>query len=729
MIEQQVTDISEQKYLLKGLACADCAAKIEQALKKTEGIDEVDLDLSKGTLYIKSRLANERETIANIVKSFEPHVEVVPKEAKKPLQESEDGCCAPGGSDLSHGSSKVTKEMAVMVFSALSLVLLFVDQERPFIHYPWNYALALLGYLAAGSSILTRAIKNLTRGMVFDEYFLMTIATIGAFFIGALPEAVGVMLFFRIGEALQDKAIDRSRRSIESLLASRPKTALVSVGGQLVEMDPVKVSPGSIVVVKPGEKIPLDGVVVEGISSVDTSPLTGESLPLGVSPESEVKGGFMNKEGLLRIRVSKPFKESSIYKMMELVERASARKAKVEKFITTFAKYYTPVVVLLAVAVAFVPPLIMEGEAFSDWLYRALVLLVISCPCALVISIPLGYFGGIGLASARGVLIKGSVVMDALNDVKTVVFDKTGTLTEGIFKVLSVEPFNGFDESEVLKLASAAELHSNHPIARTILEEAENRKLKVKDEDIEHHQVYPGKGVKAIWKGKEVIVGTNEFLVENGIEVRESAGGATVINVAFEGKHAGSITLGDALRQEAQKTVSKLKDLGIKRLIVLSGDNQKSTEAAAGKVGISDFKGALLPEGKVEAVEEEMERAGAKDKLLFVGDGINDSPVIIRADVGVALGGIGSDAAIEVADVVIMGDSLEKIPEAICIARRTRKITLQNIALVLTVKVFFLALGAMGVATMWEAVFADVGVALLALANSLRSMKFKRTGC
>jgi len=729
MTEQQVLEAQERKYLLKGLACAGCAAKIEDALNKTEGIDEANLDLSKGVLYVKSRLSNEHEVVENIVKSFEPHVEVTPAGAEELSGEMPREYCASDSGNAPKKLLRVTKDGVVMLFSAFVLILLLVNQERPFLPYPWNYVLALSGYLAVGSNVLSRAVKNLLHGYIFDEYFLMAVATIGAFFIGALPEAVGVMLFFRIGEILQDRAVNKSRRSIESLLASRPKTALVSIDGKLVEMDPAKVSPGAVVVVRPGEKIPLDGVVLEGFSSVDTSPLTGETLPVTVSPESEVKGGCINKEGLLRIRVTKPFRESSIYKMMELVERASARKAKTEKFITTFAKYYTPVVVLLAVAVAVIPPLVVEGETFSNWLYRAMVLLVISCPCALVISIPLGYFGGIGLASARGVLIKGSIVMDALNDVRTVIFDKTGTLTEGVFRVLSVEVVDGFDESELLRLAALAELHSNHPIARTIVKEAQRRRLPLRDEEITFHKVYPGKGVMANWKGKKIIVGTDEFLSENGIEVKESSKNATVVNVALEGKHIGRILLGDALRQEAKNAVSKLRALGVEKLMVFSGDNQRSTEAVAKEAGIPCFKGALLPEEKVKAVEEEMEKAREKEKLLFVGDGINDSPVITRSDVGVAMGGIGSDAAIEVADVVIMGDSLEKVPEAICIARRTRKIILQNIVLVLSVKAFFLALGAMGVATMWEAVFADVGVALLALVNSMRSMKFQKKGC
>jgi Cd2+/Zn2+-exporting ATPase len=569
------------------------------------------------------------------------------------------------------------------------------------------------------------------RGRIFDEFFLMTVATLGAFAIQQYPEAVAVMLFFKIGELFQDIALNRSRSSIASLMEIRPDYANVQVNGETRKIDPNAVSVGDVILVKPGERVPLDGIVIDGDSMLDTSALTGESVPRRVSTEDEILSGMINKTGLLTVRVTKRFGESTISKILDLVEHASARKAPTEKFITKFAKFYTPAVVFAAIAMAVGPVLLYHipaftqmfthQETFSEWIYKALIFLVISCPCALVISIPLGFFGGIGSASKHGVLVKGSNYLEALNKLHTVIWDKTGTLTKGVFQVSAVITRNGFSDAEILESAALAEIHSSHPIAqsiRTAYTEAIDEKV------IEAYEEISGQGVKATVKGRQVLAGNDKLLHRESIEHDTCDVTGTVVHVAIDGTYAGYIVIADEIKPDSKDAIQRLRELGVKKQIMLTGDSQMVAGTVARELNLDAYHAELLPHEKVAAVEDLMAEATASKGLTaFVGDGINDAPVIIRSDVGIAMGALGSDAAIDAADIVLMSDDPARIPLAVTIARKTRLIVWQNIFFALGVKGVFLALGAFGIATMWEAVFADVGVALLAILNATRVMK------
>jgi len=546
----------------------------------------------------------------------------------------------------------------------------------------------------------------------------MTIATLGAFAIHQMPEAVAVMLFYIVGELFQDIAVNRSRRSIKSLLEIKPDYANLKVGGDMKKVSPDAVKVGDVIVVKAGEKIPLDGVVTNGSSFVDTSALTGESVPRKVEAKDEVLAGMINQSGLITLEVTKPFGESSISKILEMVENASAKKAETEKFITTFAKYYTPFVVFGSLLIAVLPPLLIEGATFSDWIYRALVVLVISCPCALVISIPLGYFGGIGGASRRGILVKGSNFLDALTQVKTVVFDKTGTLTKGEFRVSEIVPSNGFNENTILEYAAYAEYNSNHPIAKSLLE-SYNREFD--NSRIGKVEEISGYGVRAFIDDKEILVGNDKLLHKENITHDKCDIEGTVVHVVVKRKYAGYIVISDTLKEDAIDAIGQLNKKGIKT-VMLTGDNEHAAGAIAGKLNIGNYYAGLLPENKVEHIERLLNK---NHKVAFVGDGINDAPVLARADVGIAMGALGSDAAIETADVVLMTDSPAKVTEAIHVAKRTRRIVWENIIFALGVKSVFIILGIIGIATMWEAVFGDMGVALIAILNATRVLKIK----
>jgi len=602
----------------------------------------------------------------------------------------------------------------------LILGLVFQDSLHNTPHAFAEYIVFLSAYLLSGWTVLWTAFRHLTRGQVFDEYSLMTVATLAAIFIGELPEAVGVMLLFRVGEFLQELSVNRSRRSVKALLSIRPDYANLMTSSGLKRVSPEEVSIGNRIIVKPGEKIPLDGEVLEGNTLVDTSALTGESVPRTVSVGKSVLAGMINKTGSLTIKVTKDFGESSVAKILNLVENASSKKAPTEKFITTFAKYYTPAVVFGALAIALIPPLLIPGAAFSEWIYRACVLLVISCPCALVISIPLGYFGGIGGASRKGILIKGSNYLDVLTKVKTAVFDKTGTLTKGEFKVTQVVPANKFSEEELLNLAAQAEAQSNHPIAQSILEAYEQ---KVDLSGVEDYTEIPGYGVKAKVNGRIVLAGNDRLLhkecIEHGVCVLES----TTIHLVVDNLYAGYIVIADEIKEDAQEAIRSLKRLGIKKTVMLTGDSEEVAAAVAQRIGVDSFLSNLLPEDKVKAIEKMEEEAEKGEKIAFVGDGINDAPVIARADVGFAMGGLGSDAAIETADVVIMTDAPSKLAQAIEIGRKTRRIVWQNITMSLVIKAAFIILGIVGIATLWGAVFADVGVALFAILNATRAIR------
>ncbi len=626
--------------------------------------------------------------------------------------------------DHGHGEEgfNVRKELLVIIPSVILLIRGLVFQNR--LHntpYAFaEYIVFLPAYLLSGWVILWTALRNLSRGKVFDENFLMTIATLGAISIHALPEAVGVMLFFKVGEFFQDLSVNRSRRSVKALLNVRPDYANLKTSRGLVKVSPEEVGVGDTIIVKPGEKIPLDGEVLEGNTLVDTSVLTGESVPRTIGVGECILAGMINKTGSLTIKVTKEFGESSVSRILDLVENAASKKAPTEKFITTFARYYTPVVVFGALAVALIPPLLIEGAIFSDWIYRALVLLVISCPCALVISIPLGYFGGIGGASRKGILIKGANFLDVLTKVKTVVFDKTGTLTRGEFKVTQVVPGNGFSGEALLRLAAEAEAQSNHPIAQSIREACVPKADLFRVEDCTE---IPGCGVRAKVEGRIVLACNDRLLHKENIQHDVCDIEGTAVHLVVDNLYAGYIVIADEIREDALEAVQSLRRLGVKKIVMLTGDTKAVAAAIAKKLGLDYFFSELLPEDKVTAVEKMEKEAEKGEKIAVVGDGINDAPVIARADVGVAMGGLGCDAAIETADVVIMADAPSKLAQAIEVGRKTRGIVWQNIIMALGIKGVFIVLGIVGIATIWEAVFADVGVALLAILNATRAMR------
>ena len=607
-----------------------------------------------------------------------------------------------------------------IIISAILFVLALVI---PFSNEWINNGLFIISYLVVGFEILKKAVRNIFRGKVFDENFLMAVATIGAFAIGEFPEAVAVMLFYQVGELFQSYAVDKSRKSIASLMDIRPDYANIEKDGKIEKVDPDEVKIGDIIIVKTGEKIPLDGVVVEGASSLDTMALTGESVPRVVKTEDEVLSGCINKDGLLKIRVTKEFGESTVSKILDLVENASSKKSKSENFITKFAKYYTPTVVIIAVLLAFIPPIILKDfSTFSVWLYRALSFLVVSCPCALVISIPLSFFGGIGGASKMGILIKGSNYLEALANTETVVFDKTGTLTEGIFEVQDIYA-EGIEKDELLRIVAHAENYSNHPIAKSV-KKAYNKEI---DENIiKNPQELSGKGIWANIDEKDILVGNEKLMVEEEIDFKKCDEVGTILYVAIDKKYVGYVLIADKIKQDSSKTIRELKAMNIKETVMLTGDKKEVGEYVAKKLNMDKVYTELLPDGKVEKVEELLKQKREKGKLVFVGDGINDAPVLTIADIGVAMGGLGSDAAIEAADIVIMTDETSKISKAINLSKKTMRIVRENIIFAIFVKIAVLVLTAFGASTMWEAVFADVGVSVIAIINALRMLNIKK---
>jgi len=576
----------------------------------------------------------------------------------------------------------------------------------------WEAILYISAYIVAGGKILATSLRNLAKGKVFDENFLMSLATIGAIAIGELPEAVGVMLFYRIGELLQKIAVGRSKRSITKLLNMRPDYANVLRNKDVKRLPPEQVKVGELIIVRPGERVPLDGRVVDGEAMMDTSALTGESLPRKVKKGDKVLSGFVNQTGVLKIEVEREYSESTVARILHMVQDAASKKAKTERFITRFARYYTPIVVGFA-SCLIVVPVMFFGREFSEWFYKALVFLVISCPCALVISTPLSFFAGLGRLSKSGVLVKGGDYLERLRKLEVVAFDKTGTVTEGILSIDRIETRNGMDESELLKYAAYTEYHSNHPVAIAIKEGFDGS---MDTSTIEAYEEVPGKGVKAVVEGKEVMIGNTELMVEANVNIGGSNHTTTVVHIAIDGTYAGCIHITDKIKENAHEVVMALKKRGVKKVVVLTGDNESAARKVAEEIGVDEYKASLLPEEKVKALEE-LKNEG---NVTFVGDGINDAPVIMMADVGVAMGALGSDAAIEAADVVIMDDELSKLVDAVDISRKTINIVWQNVLFALGVKVFFMILGTFGAATMWEAVFADVGVTILVVLNALR---------
>ena len=584
-----------------------------------------------------------------------------------------------------------------------------------------NNLIYILSYLIVGTDIVKKAIRNILRGKVFDENFLMTIATIGAFAIGEFPEAVAVMLFYQVGELFQSYAVDKSRKSIASLMDIRPDYANLLKDGEAEKVSPDEVKIGDTILVKPGEKVPLDGTVIEGESMLDTSALTGEAVPRKAAVGDEILSGCINQNGILKIEVTKEFGESTVSKILELVENASSKKSKSENFITKFAKYYTPIVVIIAVILAIIPPLLFENQAFSDWLYRALSFLVVSCPCALVISIPLSFFGGLGGASKMGILIKGSNYLEALANTETVVFDKTGTLTKGVFEVQKVEAVD-MPYEELIRIAAHAENYSNHPISASI-KKAYNKEIDTSA--IEDAKEIVGQGIEAKIKGKEVLAGNEKIMQERNINYTKCEEVGTVVYIAINNQYAGYILISDKIKEDSKKAIEELKKNGIKQTVMLTGDRKTVGEAVAKELKLDKVYAELLPDGKVEKVEEILKEKTGKGKLIFVGDGINDAPVLALADIGIAMGALGSDAAIEAADIVIMTDEPSKISNAIKLSKKTMRIVKENIIFAIAIKVAVLILSALGLSTMWEAVFADVGVSIIAIINSLRVLKNK----
>ena len=611
-------------------------------------------------------------------------------------------------------SKKVIKIIVALILFIIALIINFNNHLV-------NNIMYIIAYIIVGFEIVKKAIKNIIRGKLFDENFLMTIATLGAFGIGEFPEAVAVMLFYQIGESFQDYAVDKSRKSITSLINIRPDYANVERNGKLLKVNPDDVKIGEIVVIKPGEKVPLDGNIIEGRSSIDTKALTGESLPQDVEEGEDVLSGCINLNSVIKVKVTKEYGESTVSKILDLVENASSKKSKSENFITKFAQYYTPIVVIIAVFLAVLPTLIIKDAVFSDWLYRTLSFLVVSCPCALVISIPLSFFGGIGGASKMGVLIKGSNYLEAIANTEIVVFDKTGTLTEGVFEVQKVNAI-GISEEELLKFTAYSENYSNHPIASSI-KKAYNKEIDEKQ--IIKTQELSGLGIVAKIGKQDVLVGNEKLMKEKQIKFTKCNDIGTILYVAIDKKYVGCIVIADKIKDDAIKTIKELKKNNIKKIAMLTGDKKEVGEYVAGMLGIEKVYTELLPDGKVEKVEELMREKSEKGKLVFVGDGINDAPVLAVSDIGIAMGGLGSDAAIEVADVVFMTDEPSKIVDTIYLSKKTMRIVKENIIFAIMVKILVLVLSALGISTMWEAVFADVGVSVIAIINALRVLRIK----
>lgn len=730
----------EIKLVLNGLDCANCANKIEDKVNKINGVKEATVNFSTTVLTVEIKEENLKSEIINeiksIVKKIEPHVKVEEKidnkEIKNKTKACTSSCCSKdndhheGSKDKIHehshekeessnGKIEILKDNWLLIVGAIiyAIALLYNGNNKI------SIILFVASYLAIGGEVILTAIKNILRGEVFDENFLMSIATIGAFFIGEYPEAVAVMLFYQIGEVFQGYAVNKSRKSISSLMNIRADYANVLRNGSEFKVSTEEVNLEEIIVIKPGERVPLDGTVIEGTSFLDTSALTGESVPREVKTGDEILSGAINDNGVLKVKVNKEYGESTVARILELVENASNKKAPTEKFITKFSKVYTPIVVFIAIIVAIVPPLLIKDATFSEWLYKALSLLVVSCPCALVVSIPLGVFSGIGAASKKGILVKGGNYLEVLKESEIVVFDKTGTLTKGVFKVTNINAKN-ISEDELLEITAIGESNSNHPIALSI---ANAYGKEINKNEIESYKEVAGHGVEAIIKGKKVLLGNSKLMKSNNISYDEVDTIGTIVHIAIDGEYKGNIVISDEVKENVKEALTELKSVGIKKTIMLTGDSKVVADKVAKAIGIDEVHAELLPSDKVNKVEEILNKKSANGKVLFVGDGINDAPVLARADIGIAMGGVGSDAAIEAADVVLMKDKVEAISEAIRVSRKTSKILWQNIIFSLAIKVAVMILVIFGLTNMWAAVFADVGVTLLAVLNSMRIIR------
>ena len=714
-VSEQTDSYVTKKYLLKGLDCPNCSAKIEKEVGELEGVALSEVNLMKQTLTVSmdhNKAASMLDMVTTIVHSHEPDVEVSEQKA--------DTSVAPDKKEKTPVYSDDDKKLTIRLISGAVIYAVGMGLTLfGHVSLPVELGVLIVAYIIFGWDVVWQAVKNITRGQIFDEHFLMSLSTIGAFAIGEYPEAVAVMLFYQVGEFFQSLAVKRSRKSISDLMDIRPDSATVRRNGELVVVAPETVSIGELIVVKPGEKIPLDGIVTEGESMLDTRALTGESVPRSIRKGEEALSGCVNQSGVLTIKVTKSFGESTVTKIIDLVENASSRKAPTENFITTFARYYTPIVVGMAAILAIIPPVILGG-GWSEWLRRGFVFLIVSCPCALVISIPLTFFGGIGAASKRGVLVKGSNYLEALNKVSVVVFDKTGTLTKGVFKVVDITVEFGFTKEQVLEYAAQAESYSNHPIAKSI-QEAFGKTI---DQSVlSGYEEISGHGIRVLIGGKRVLAGNSKLMDSEKVSYAACQSAGTKVYIAVDGRYAGCIVIADEVKDDSQNAIASLKKIGVEKTVMLTGDDEKIGKAVAEQLGLDEYYAQLLPDQKVEKLEYLDQHKTKGSKLAFVGDGINDAPVLARADVGIAMGGLGSDAAIEAADVVLMTDEPSKLVDAIDVAKATKRIVMQNIIIALGIKSVFLILGALGIAGMWEAVFGDVGVTIIAVLNAMRILK------
>lgn len=699
---------SEKRVLiLKGLDCASCSNKIESEVKKIDGVISASINFVSSKLELDIDESKDIKTmldeVTRKIKKIEPEVTIIsPNELKKAKNEK----------DIKNQNYKMG---VLLLGAAIFFITMFLNVPNHL-----EFILYLISYILLGGDIVLKAIKNILRGKIFDENFLMSVATIGAFAIKQYPEGVAVMLFYKVGESFQSYAVNKSRKSISDLMDIRPDYANLKIENETKKVPPEDININDIIIVKAGEKVPLDGSVVSGKSMIDTSALTGESVPIKVEAGSEVLSGSINSNGVLEIKVTKRFEESTVSKILDLVENASSNKAETENFITKFAKYYTPIVVFVALGLAIIPPLLFKNNYWFDWIYRALVFLVVSCPCGLVISIPLGFFSGIGASSKSGLLVKGSNYLESLSKTETVVFDKTGTLTKGVFKVTKLKNISDISKEELLEYAAYAEYYSNHPIGVSIVKEYGKD---IDKKEIKEYDEISGHGLSVNIKGKKVLAGNAKLMKKENIAYEEVFEIGTIVHISIDGKYRGYLIISDEIKEDSKQAIEGLREIGVKKLVMLTGDSKKVAEGVAQELNLDYTESELLPDQKVKKVEELYKAKSKKGVLVFVGDGINDAPVLAIADVGVAMGGLGSDAAIEASDIVIMNDEPSKLINGIKIAKRTQKIVWQNITLALIVKLIVLLLGATGVANMWEAVFADVGVTLIAVLNSIRIMR------
>ena len=726
---------------INGMMCANCSNKFEEKASALEGVEEIAVNYASAKVNVKIRPNYKENEVVTKLKDLCSKIEPKASLEYKPQgplglidinalnnKEKEVGHNHNEGHSHSHDHTEIhnvnekwsilkyhSKQLKTILSAIIILLLGVIYEGDPII----KFMIFLTAYLLVGKDILLASARNIARGEVFDENFLMSIATLGAFAIGEYPEGVAVMLFFNVGEMFQDMAVQKSRKSIRELMDIRPDYANIKTESSILKVSPADVKIGDIIVVKPGEKVPLDGILIKGRGQVDTSNLTGEPVPRIVKEDDIILSGYINKESTLEIRVTKEFKDSTVTKILEMVENASAKKAPTEKFITKFSRYYTPAVVIFAAGLALIPPLFL-GYEFEMWIYRALVFLVVSCPCALVVSIPLGFFGGIGSASKHGILVKGGNYLEGLKNSDIVVFDKTGTLTKGKFEVQEIVTVSNLSKDELLEYAAYAEKSSNHPIANSILKAYPHE---IDFKKIGYHHEVAGHGIKAEIDGKEVLAGNAKLMKGNNIEYKMQSNNKTVVHIAIDGEYKGYISIFDKLKDDAKEAVTRLRQAGVKSIGMLTGDIDQTAQEIKNELGMDFVRSELLPDQKVYELEKIMDEYKGKGKVLFVGDGINDAPVLARADIGVAMGGLGSDAAIEAADVVIMTDEPSKISEAMKIAKLTNKIVWQNIYFSLGVKALVLVLGAFGLANMWGAVFADVGVSLIAVLNAIRVIK------